>query len=85
MAGLRACKGVLEMARIEASIPDELMEALDAAAARLERSRSELVRFAIETYLDELNDFEIAAERMSDPSDPILDWDEVKGGLYRDR
>ena len=70
------------MAQIEASIPDELIEALDAAAVKLDRSRSELVRFAIETYLDELKDFELAAERLSDPSDQILDWEEVKSGLH---
>ena len=82
MVRLRVCVGVLDMAQIKASIPDELIEALDAAAVKLDRSRSELVRFAIETYLDELKDFDIAAERLSDPSDQILDWDEVKGGLH---
>lgn len=63
------------MKQTDVGIPDELVEALDAVAVKLDRSRSELVRFAIETYLDELKDFDIAAERLSDPSDPIHDWD----------
>ena len=69
------------MAQIEASIPDELIAALDAAAVRLERSRSELICFAIETYLEELEDMEIAEQRLNDPCDEPLDWEEVKSGL----
>ena len=69
------------MAQIEASIPDELIAALDAAAVRLERSRSELICFAIETYLEELEDMEIAEQRLNDPCDGPLDWEEVKSGL----
>ena len=79
---LRVCEGVLDlMAQIEASIPDELIAALDAAAVRLERSRSELICFAIETYLEELEDMEIAEQRLNDPCDEPLDWEEVKSGL----
>ena len=70
------------MAQIEASIPDELIAALDAAAVRLERSRSELICFAIETYLEELEDMEIAEQRLNDPCDEPLDWEEVKSGLH---
>ena len=69
------------MARIEAIVPDELIAALDAAAARLERSRSELICCAIETYLEELEDLEIAEQRLNDPCDEPLDWEAVKSGL----
>ncbi len=69
------------MARIEASVPDELIAALDAAAARLERSRSELICFAIETYLEDLEDIEIAVQRSNDPCEEPLDWEEVRSGL----
>ena len=40
------------MTQITARIPDELAAQIDEAAARLRRSRAQLVRQAIEYYLD---------------------------------
>ncbi len=73
------------MARIEASVPDELIEALDAVAERLGRTRAEVIRHALESYLEDFDDISVVMSRLRDPSDQILDWNEVKGSLYRDR
>ena len=69
------------MTQITARVPDELVEALDAAAAALKRSRADVVRQALERYLEDFDDLSVALERMRDPSDPVLDWDDVKRDL----
>ena len=69
--------------QITARLPDELAESLDAAAATLKRSRAEVVRQAIEHYLGDFDDLSAAVERLRDPADPVLDWDEVRRELLR--
>ncbi len=67
--------------QVTARVPDELVDALDAAAAQLKHSRAEIIRRALERYLEDFQDLEIAMERLLDPADPVLDWDEVGDGL----
>ena len=69
------------MPQITARLPDELVREIDAAAARLKRSRAQLVRQAIEYYLDDLDDLKMGLERLQDPADPVLDWTKVRGEL----
>ena len=69
------------MSQITARVSDELVSELDKAAAQLQRSRAEIVRLALEHYLDDFQDLSLAAQRLSDPGDPILDWDEVRDEL----
>lgn len=69
------------MAQITARVPDEVAEALDTAAAALNRSRAEVIRQALESYLEDFDDLTVALERLRDPSDPVLDWDEVRREL----
>ena len=71
------------MSQITARLPDAVVAALDAAAQRLNRSRAEVVRQAIERYLDDYDDLTVAVERLQDPNDPVLDWDEVRSALLR--
>ena len=69
------------MAQITARVPDELAEALDAASTQLNRSRAEVIRQALERYLEDFSDLSVALDRLRDPSDPVLDWDEVRREL----
>ena len=69
------------MTQITARLPDELVAQIDEAASRLQRSRAQLVRQAIEYYLDDLDDLKLGLERLQDPADPVLDWSEVKREL----
>ena len=69
------------MTRISASVPAELLEAVDRAAGELGRSRADIVRQALERYLEDFDDLALAGERLRDPADPILDWDQVRQGL----
>ena len=69
------------MTQITARVPQPVVDALDAAAARLKRSRAQVVREAVERYLEDYDDLAVALERLRDPSDPVLDWDEVRREL----
>ena len=69
------------MTQITARVPDEVARALDAAAAALNRSRAEVIRQALESYLEDFDDLTVALERLRDPTDPVLDWDEVRREL----
>ena len=67
--------------QITARFPNELVEGLDAAAAALKLSRAEVIRQAVEQYLENFDDLSVAVERLRDPADPVLDWDEVRREL----
>lgn len=69
------------MPQVTARLPAELVEAMDRAAGRLQRTRADLIRQAVEYYLDDVEDLHLGLERLHDPSDPILDWDEVRREL----
>lgn len=62
-------------------VPDELARQIDDAAAQLKRSRAQVVRLALEYYLEDLEDLRLGLERLQDPADPILDWDDVRREL----
>ena len=69
------------MAEISATMPDGLVEALDAASAATNQSRNELIRQAVESFLEDLQDAALAIERLNDEKDSFLDWEEVKRDL----
>ena len=69
------------MSQVTARLPDDLVKSLDEAARSLNRSRAEIIRQAIEYYLSDVDDLRLALERLKDPADPVLDWDEVKHDL----
>ena len=73
-------KGVF-VGQVSARLPDEVIRSIDEAARRLNRSRAEVIRQAIEYYLDDVEDLRVALERLKDPADPVLDWDEVRRDL----
>ena len=69
------------MTQITARVPDELAEVLDAVAAQLKSSRAGVIRQALESYLEDFDDLSVALHRLRDPSDPVLDWDQIKREL----
>ena len=73
---------VIPVTQISARLPDELVDSLDIAARRLKRSRAEVVRQALERYLEDFGDLTESLERLQDPTDPVLDWEEVKRDLF---
>lgn len=70
------------MTQVTARLPNVVLESLDAAAAKLNRSRAEIIRQAVERYLDDFDDLSVALDRLRDPSDPVLEWDQLKRELF---
>ncbi|MBI3344820.1 MAG: ribbon-helix-helix protein, CopG family [Gammaproteobacteria bacterium] len=69
------------MTQITAKLPPDMSKSLDSAARRLKRSRADVIRQAIEYYLDDVEDLERAMDRLRDPADPVLDWEKVRREL----
>ena len=67
--------------QVTARLPDPVVEALDATARELRRSRAEVIRLAVERYLEDFDDLSVAIDPLRDPGDPALDWDEVRREL----
>lgn len=69
------------MTQITTRLPEALVASLDEAARSLNRSRAEIVRQALDRYLEDFHDLNVAVDRLRDPSDPVMDWDEVRDEL----
>ncbi len=69
------------MATISVRIRDELAGKLDHVAKEAERSKSFIIQKAIEAYLDECGDFQIALDRLRDTSDPVVGSKELRKSL----
>ena len=64
--------------QVTARLPDPMVDALDTVARRLRRSRADIIRLAIEHYLEDFDDLSVAIDRLRDPGDPVLNWDRVR-------
>jgi len=69
------------MSQITARLPDEVVLALDRAAQTLHRSRADIIRQAIEAYMEDFDDLSVAIERLRDPTDEAVDWQEARRAL----
>jgi RHH-type rel operon transcriptional repressor/antitoxin RelB len=66
---------------VSVRISNDLVKRLDDLAKETERSRSFLIQKALEAYLEELADFQIALDRLRDATDPIISIDEMRKEL----
>jgi RHH-type transcriptional regulator, rel operon repressor / antitoxin RelB len=69
------------MSQITARLPDDLVAALDRAAKNLNRTRADVIRQAIEAYIEDFDDLNVALERLRDPTDECVDWEEARRAL----
>ena len=66
---------------ISIRIPDDLALKLSDIAEETERSKSFHVVKALETYLAEMADLQVALDRLHDTSDPIVTTDDMRKEL----
>ena len=59
-------------------IPDKLSKELNAVAEITERSRSFLIQKALEVYLEEQADLQIALDRLHDTTDRVISIEEMR-------
>ncbi|MEI8372499.1 MAG: ribbon-helix-helix protein, CopG family [Planctomycetota bacterium] len=62
-------------------LSEELVKELDQIAAETERPRSFHVQRAIETYLREFADLQIALDRLRDPGDAVVSGRDIRKSL----
>ena len=66
---------------ISIRIPDDLAAKLSEIATETERSKSFHVQKALEAYLAELADLQVALDRLHDTSDPVVTLGEMRKEL----
>ena len=66
---------------VSVRIPDKLAKELNSIAHATERSRSFLILKALEAYLAEQADLQIALDRLRDATDPVISIDEMRNEL----
>jgi RHH-type rel operon transcriptional repressor/antitoxin RelB len=66
---------------VSVRIPDDLVKRLDDVAKESERSRSFLIQKALEAYLEELADIQIALDRLNDATDPVISIEDMRKEL----
>ncbi|MGA9117662.1 MAG: ribbon-helix-helix protein, CopG family [Bacteroidota bacterium] len=66
---------------VSVRLPKDLAERLDGVAKETERPRSFIIQKAIEAYIEEVADLQVALDRLHDTSDPIVSSKEMRKSL----
>ncbi len=66
---------------ISVRLPDAVAKKLGRIATETERSRSFVVTKAVETYLDDFADLQVALDRLRDHSDTVVSSKEMRSCL----
>jgi RHH-type transcriptional regulator, rel operon repressor / antitoxin RelB len=66
---------------ISVRIPQKLADQVDGIAKETERSRSFIVQKAIESYIEDYADLQVALDRLRDKSDTIVTGKEMRKSL----
>jgi len=66
---------------ISVRLPKYLADQLDGIAKETERPRSFIIQKALESYIEDFADLQIALDRLHDKSDPIISGKELRESL----
>ena len=66
---------------ISIRLPDELAEHLKGIAKETDRPRSYIIQKAIEVYLEDYSDLQVALDRLRDKSDVVITSKELRKSL----
>lgn len=69
------------MATVSVRLPDNLEKALEAIIRETERSKTFVIKKALEAYIDEYADYQIALDRLTDKNDRIISSKELRDAL----
>ena len=72
---------IYDMRKTTVYLPESLKRDVERQARQRSCSEAEVIRQAIERYLEDFDDLSVAIDRLRDPSDPVLDWDDVRREL----
>lgn len=68
---------------VSVRLPESTAKALDELADATERSRTYLILKALEAYLAEYADYQVALDRLRDKDDPVISAAELRKRLGR--
>jgi len=66
---------------ISVRLPKELADQLDSIARETERPRSYIIQKALESYIDDYADLQIALDRLHDKTAPVVSGEELRKSL----
>jgi RHH-type rel operon transcriptional repressor/antitoxin RelB len=66
---------------ISVRLPKDLADQLDTVAKETERPRSYIIQKAIESYIEDYADLQVALDRLHDKTDPIISSKELRKSL----
>jgi len=66
---------------VSVRLPDRLAAELAEVASATERSKSFVVQKALEAYLKEQADLQIALDRLNGPTDPVISLEDMRSEL----
>ncbi|HEX2695369.1 MAG TPA: DUF6290 family protein [Acidobacteriota bacterium] len=66
---------------ISVRLPKELADQLEGIAKETERPRSYIIQKALESYIEDFADLQIALDRLRDQTDPIVSGKEIRKSL----
>jgi RHH-type rel operon transcriptional repressor/antitoxin RelB len=66
---------------ISIRLPEDLVKQLDNIAKATERPRSFIIQKALETYLKDYADLQVALDRLHDKADPVISSKKMKMSL----
>ena len=70
---------------VSVRLPKVLAEQLDSIAKETERPRSYIIQKALESYIENYADLQVALDRLHDKTDPVISGQDLRKslGLYR--
>jgi RHH-type rel operon transcriptional repressor/antitoxin RelB len=66
---------------ISVRLPKELSDQLNNIAKETERPRSYIIQKALESYIDDYADLQVALDRLHDKTDPVVTSKELRKSL----
>lgn len=66
---------------ISVRLPKELFDQVDSIAKETERPRSYIIQKALESYIDDYADLQVALDRLHDKTDPVVSGKELRKSL----
>ena len=66
---------------ISVRLPDELAERLNSVAVETERPRSFIIQKALESWLEEYADLQVALDRLHDTIDTVISGAELRNSI----
>jgi RHH-type transcriptional regulator, rel operon repressor / antitoxin RelB len=62
-------------------LPKDLAEKLDSIARETERPRSFIIQKALESYIEDYADLQVALDRLHDKTDPVVSGKDLRKSL----